>query len=148
VALGAGGGAPPRPASDASYDSRFFEPYRTLLPAIPFYAALGNHDYEVEEGKALFDAFTLPRNGPPGLAPESSYWLERAGARMIVHDTNQSPPPWMRSPCPGTSRWPPRPRRSASSSSTTRSLALEGTVDGTEGTPPSLELSLLSTPPR
>ena len=79
------------PASDASYDSRFFEPYRTLLPAIPFYAALGNHDYEVQTGKALLDVFTLPRNGPPGLAPESSYWLERAGALMIVHDTNQSP---------------------------------------------------------
>ena len=78
------------PAGDASYDSRFFEPYRTLLPAIPFYAALGNHDYEVEQGKALLDVFTLPRNGPPGLVPESSYWLERAGARMIVHDTNQS----------------------------------------------------------
>ena len=79
------------PAGDASYDSRFFEPYRTLLPAIPFYAALGNHDYEVEQGKALLDVFTLPRNGPSGLAPESSYWLERAGALMIVHDTNQSP---------------------------------------------------------
>jgi hypothetical protein len=78
------------PAGDASYDSRFFEPYRTLLPAIPFYAALGNHDYEVEQGKALLDVFTLPRNGPPGLVPESSYWLERAGTLMIVHDTNQS----------------------------------------------------------
>jgi hypothetical protein len=79
------------PAGDASYDARFFEPYRTLLPAIPFYAALGNHDYEVEQGKALLDVFTLPRNGPPGLVPESSYWLERAGALMIVHDTNQGP---------------------------------------------------------
>jgi hypothetical protein len=78
------------PASDASYDPRFFEPYRQLLPAFPFYAALGNHDYEVEAGKALLDVFTLPRNGPPGLAPESSYWFERAGALMIVHDTNQS----------------------------------------------------------
>ena len=34
--------------------------------------------------------FSLPRNGPAGLAPESSYWLERAGVQMIVHDTNQS----------------------------------------------------------
>lgn len=79
------------PAGDASYDSRFFEPYRELLPAVPFYAALGNHDYEVERGKALLDVFTLPRNGPPGLVPESSWWLERAGALMIVHDTNQGP---------------------------------------------------------
>ena len=79
------------PADDASYDPRFFAPYRALLPAIPFYAALGNHDYEVEAGKPYFDVFTLPRNGPSGLVPESSYWLERAGVQMIVHDTSRSP---------------------------------------------------------
>lgn len=78
------------PAGAAAYASSFFEPYRALLPAIPFYALLGNHDYEVEKGQAFLDLFTLPRNGPPGLAPESSYWLERAGALMIAHDTNQS----------------------------------------------------------
>ena len=78
------------PADDASYDPRFFAPYRALLPAIPFYAALGNHDYEIQAGKPFFDVFTLPRNGPAGLVPESSYWLERAGVQMIVHDTNQS----------------------------------------------------------
>ena len=78
------------PDGTTAYDPRFFAPYRELLPAMPFYALLGNHDYEVEKGKALLDVFTLPRNGPPGLAPESSYWLERAGALMIVHDTNQT----------------------------------------------------------
>jgi 3',5'-cyclic AMP phosphodiesterase CpdA len=79
------------PADDASYDGRFFLPYRALLPAIPFYAAPGNHDYEVQGGRPFFDVFTLPRNGPSGLRPESSYWLERAGVQMIVHDTNQGP---------------------------------------------------------
>jgi len=78
------------PADDAAYDARFFTPYRTLLPRFPFYAAPGNHDYEVQAGKPFFDVFTLPRNGPSGLAPESSYWLERSGVQMIVHDTNQS----------------------------------------------------------
>ena len=78
------------PADDASYDPRFFTPYRTLLPRFPFYAAPGNHDYEILAGKPFFDVFTLPRNGPSGLAPESSYSLERAGVQMIVHDTNQS----------------------------------------------------------
>ncbi len=78
------------PADDASYDPRFFAPYRALLPPFPFYAVPGNHDYEVLAGKPFFDVFTLPRNGPPGLVPESSYWLERAGVQMIVHDTNQS----------------------------------------------------------
>jgi 3',5'-cyclic AMP phosphodiesterase CpdA len=85
-------GASPSAPDAAAYASCFFEPYRTLLPAIPFYALLGNHDYEVEKGRAFLDLFTLPRNGPPGLLPETSYWLERAGALLIVHDTNQSPP--------------------------------------------------------
>ena len=79
------------PDGTTDYDSRFFAPYRELLPAIPFYALMGNHDYEVERGRALLDVFTLPRNGPPGLVPETSCWLERAGALMIVHDTNQTP---------------------------------------------------------
>jgi acid phosphatase type 7 len=78
------------PANDASYDARFFTPYLALLPSIPFYAAPGNHDYEVQAGKPFFDVFTLPTNGPAGLVPESSYCLERAGVQMVVHDTNQS----------------------------------------------------------
>ena len=78
------------PAEDAFYDPRFFAPYRALLPAIPFYAALGNHDREVQAGKPFFDVFTLPRNGPSRLVPESSYWLERAGVQTIVHNTSQS----------------------------------------------------------
>jgi hypothetical protein len=61
-----------------------------LLPQVPFYALPGNHDYEFEGGRPFFEVFSLPRNGPFGLAPESSYWLERAGVQMIVHDTNQS----------------------------------------------------------
>ena len=78
------------PADDASYDPRFFAPYRALLPATTFYALPGNHDYEILAGKPFFDVFTLPRNGPPGLPPESSWWLERAGAQLIVHDTSQT----------------------------------------------------------
>jgi hypothetical protein len=61
-----------------------------LLPHFPFYAVLGNHDCEVQAGMPFFDVFTLPRNGPAGLVPGFSYWLERAGVQMIAHDTNQS----------------------------------------------------------
>ena len=78
------------PADDVSYDPRFFVPYRSLLPTMRFYAAPGNHDYEVLSGKPFFDVFTLPRNGPSGLLPESSYWLEHAGVQLIVHDSNQA----------------------------------------------------------
>lgn len=78
------------PYDATSYDTRFFAPYAALLPRVPFYALLGNHDYEFDRARPFFEVFGLPRNGPAGLAPESSYWLERAGAQLIVHDTNQS----------------------------------------------------------
>ncbi len=78
------------PADASAWDARFFAPYRALLPAVRFYAVPGNHDYEIQGGRPFFDVFTLPRNGPDGLVPESSYWLERAGALLIAHDTNQS----------------------------------------------------------
>jgi predicted phosphodiesterase len=78
------------PPFDAdSYDRKFFAPYAALLPEVPFYALLGNHDYEFQATQPFIEVFTLPRNGPAGLAPETSYWLERAGVQMIVHDTNQ-----------------------------------------------------------
>jgi hypothetical protein len=79
------------PFAATSYDTKFFAPYSALLPQVPFYALVGNHDYEFEGGRPFFDVFSLPRNGPLGLAPESSYWLEREGIQLIVHDTNQSP---------------------------------------------------------
>jgi len=80
------------PADAAGWDERFFAPYRALLPVLRFYAVAGNHDFEVLGGRLFYDFFTLPRNGPPGLAPESSYWLERGGALVIAHDTNQFAP--------------------------------------------------------
>jgi hypothetical protein len=80
-----------QPPGDAgAYLPKFFGPYQALLPAIPFYAAVGNHDEEVDGGQPLFDVFTLPRNGPPGLRPESTYFLERAGVQILVHDSNRS----------------------------------------------------------
>jgi hypothetical protein len=70
-----------------NYDSRFFHPYRSILPAIPFLAAVGNHDYETAQAAPLLAVFTLPRNGPSGVGPENLYWLERAGVLTIVHNT-------------------------------------------------------------
>jgi hypothetical protein len=73
---------------DAGYDPQFFAPYRPLLSAIPFYAALGNHDLETATGAPLLAVFTLPPNCPSSLAPESAYWMERAGVLTVVHNTN------------------------------------------------------------
>ena len=57
------------PFDAATYDAKFFAPYSALLPQVPFYALPGNHDYEFEGGRPFFEVFSLPRNGPAGLAP-------------------------------------------------------------------------------
>jgi 3',5'-cyclic AMP phosphodiesterase CpdA len=74
--------------ADAEYDARFFAPYAPILARVPFYAAIGNHDYETRRGSAFLDVFSLPRNGAPGLVPETTYSFERGGALFLIHDSN------------------------------------------------------------
>ena len=76
---------------DAGYDPQFFAPYRALLSTVPFYAALGNHDCETSSGGPFLAVFTLPCNCPSSLAPETAYWIDRAGVLTIVHNTNLPP---------------------------------------------------------
>jgi len=75
--------------ADSDYDAKFFIPYRPLLSAVPFYAALGNHDYDTAGGRAYFEVFSLPQNGPAGFPPEAAYEFERAGVQVVVHDSNR-----------------------------------------------------------
>jgi hypothetical protein len=70
------------------YDPKFFAPYAPILARIPFYAAIGNHDYETRRGAPFLDVFSLPINGPEGLVPETVYSFERGGAIFLVHDSN------------------------------------------------------------
>jgi predicted MPP superfamily phosphohydrolase len=74
--------------SDADYDAKFFSPYGRLLSRVPFFSAMGNHDYESGNGSPYLDVFSLPRNGPRGLTPETVYSFERAGLLITVHDSN------------------------------------------------------------
>lgn len=74
--------------ADADYDARFFGPYASLLPRLVFHAALGNHDVETEAGAPYLRVFTLPRNGPPALPPETAYSFDRGGVHFVVHDSN------------------------------------------------------------
>lgn len=74
--------------ADADYDARFFAPYAGLLPRLVFYAALGNHDIDSDAGRPYLQVFSLPRNGPAGLAPETAYSFERGGVHFVVHDSN------------------------------------------------------------
>ena len=74
-----------------------------MVPSVP---AAGNHEYPTGRTNAaqrelsVFwrPQFTLPANGAPGL-PESSYWFDFEGARILVLDSNrdiESQAEWMR----------------------------------------------------
>lgn len=74
--------------AEGDYDAKFFAPYASLLARTVFFAALGNHDFETASGAPYLGVFSLPRNGPPGLVPETAYSFDRGGAHFVVHDSN------------------------------------------------------------
>ena len=71
----------------SDYGRKFFEPFRTLLPNVPFYACIGNHDAITDDGRPLLTAFELPRNGPEGVYPESAYWFDFGPARFLTFNS-------------------------------------------------------------
>jgi len=79
---------------DADANSQYFKMYGEMLKKIPFYIALGNHDYgkdfNSEETKNfLKENFTLYHNCPlNGLCPHY-YYFDIANARFIILDSNR-----------------------------------------------------------
>lgn len=67
-----------------NYDPQIFTPYSSLMPKIPFWPALGNHDYETDNGAPFLDAFTLPTNNPA--ETERYYSFDYGNAHFIVLD--------------------------------------------------------------
>jgi hypothetical protein len=74
--------------ADSDYDAKFFVPFGSLLSRMPFYSAIGNHDYETRDGAPYLEVFSLPLNGPNELAAETVYWFEQSGVFFTVHDSN------------------------------------------------------------
>ncbi len=58
------------PPFDAqSWDAKFFAPYASLLPSVPFYALLGNHDYELWAASRSSRSSACPATARPGSCP-------------------------------------------------------------------------------
>ena len=86
-----------------NYVRRFFQPYKHLLPSIPFYPVLGNHDLREDNGQTFLDKFSLPANGPPSVQPERCYWFDYGNARFVGIDStldqetlDRAVAPWLR----------------------------------------------------
>ncbi len=72
------------------YPSKFWIPYKDLLPNAAFYPCVGNHDYNDFAGGPLYDTFVLPENGPEASLPERHYWFDYGGVRFVCIDTNDT----------------------------------------------------------
>ena len=72
------------------FNPKFFSIYAPTLARVPFYGSLGNHDNITQNGRPWLDAFVLPRNGPPEIAPERNYCFDYADAHIAVLDSNAS----------------------------------------------------------
>jgi predicted phosphodiesterase len=72
------------------YITNFFQPNAAMIRFAPFMPVLGNHDCFAENGKALFDTFDLPRNGPEGIDPERCYWFDWGDARFVALDSDRA----------------------------------------------------------
>ncbi len=77
----------PRGAA-GDYDPKFFSIYAPTLARVPFYGSMGNHDVITQNGRPWLDAFVLPRNGPPEIAPERNYSFDYADAHIAILDSN------------------------------------------------------------
>lgn len=81
-------------AGDVAYDEGrldeleryFFGVYAEMLPLVPFYPALGNHDYETDDGAAYFQSFALFGNGTSE-GSERWYSLDWGDLHVAVLDT-------------------------------------------------------------
>ncbi|MBI4601040.1 MAG: metallophosphoesterase [Planctomycetes bacterium] len=72
-------------------DPHYFRPFASLIDHIPFYAALGNHDVQTENGRPLLEALYLPRNDEEG--SERYYSFDHGAAHFVALDTTSSVAP-------------------------------------------------------
>lgn len=70
----------------AEYDPQVFAIYRRLLAAVPFFSAIGNHEYLGDGPAAYLNNFYLPQNGPAGLLGRA-YSFDWANAHFTVFDS-------------------------------------------------------------
>ena len=75
--------------SATEYDPMVFGVYRDLMGKVPFYMALGNHEYYGDGKAAFLRNFYPPQNGPTGLKGQA-YSFDWGNAHLVVLDTDAS----------------------------------------------------------
>lgn len=70
------------------YPAQFFRPYRDLLKRAAVYSCVGNHDWETNQGEAIFQVFELPDNGVEGRSDLACYWFDFGDVRFVALNSN------------------------------------------------------------
>jgi hypothetical protein len=71
------------------YEIVFFDMYAELLPSIPFFTAIGDHDHEADEAAPYLEVFRLPDEGAP---TERYYSFDWGDVHVVVLDANGRDP--------------------------------------------------------
>ncbi len=74
--------------SNEQVETRFLDPYATLLDHVPLYASLGNHDVETGNGAPLLAAVALPTNSTDGSS--HFYSFDWGPVHAVALDSNAS----------------------------------------------------------
>lgn len=77
----------------------FFNAAEGVFDRRPIVPVIGNHDYDKKDApRKYLDLFTLPQNGPEGLAPEHAYAFNYGNALFVALDSNfshEEQTPWL-----------------------------------------------------
>lgn len=76
-----------------NYDPRLFRPYQTLFRRTTFWATMGNHDIDTENGAPFLDAFYFPTtSGAPGQPSNSElyYSFDHGMAHFVCLDSEST----------------------------------------------------------
>lgn len=69
----------------AEVQSKFFAPWASLFAQVPFYVALGNHEYNTDQARPTLDSLELPVNDR---GSERYYSFDRGHVHFVALDSN------------------------------------------------------------
>ncbi|ATB46935.1 metallophosphoesterase [Corallococcus macrosporus] len=72
--------------TEAEIQNNLFVPMEALLAQVPFFAALGNHEYVTNQGQPYLDNLYLPSNNPEGT--ERYYSFDWGHVHFVALDSN------------------------------------------------------------
>ncbi|WP_426750819.1 metallophosphoesterase [Myxococcus sp. Y35] len=72
--------------TEAEIQNNLFVPMEALLAEVPFFAALGNHEYVTNQGQPYLDNLYLPTNNPEG--SERYYSFDWGHVHFVALDSN------------------------------------------------------------